>query len=80
MAASRDAVQPAAARRSATATALERSSSAFGKHGRRVDAEIDSIRCIGLNEVARPGNLVGVEVAATAPGLRILAEWPRAGR
>jgi hypothetical protein len=51
----------------------------FGHHHRRVDAEIDGVRCIGLNKVARPGNLVAVEIAATAPGFRIVGEWPRAG-
>jgi hypothetical protein len=28
----------------------------------RVDAEIDGVGCIGLNKVARPGNLVAVEI------------------
>jgi predicted phosphodiesterase len=51
----------------------------FGHHHRRVDAEVDGIRCIGLNKVARPGNLVAVEIAPTAPGFRILGEWPHAG-
>lgn len=48
----------------------------FGHHHHRVDAEIDGIRCIGLNKVARPGNLVAVEIAATSSGFRMLGEWP----
>jgi hypothetical protein len=51
----------------------------FSHHHHRVDAEIDGIRCIGLNKVARPGNLVAVEIVETGPGFRILDEWPRAG-
>jgi hypothetical protein len=48
----------------------------FGHHHHRIDAVIEDVSCIGLNKVGRPGNLVAVDVTATAPGFRVLAEWP----
>ncbi|HMI91379.1 MAG TPA: metallophosphoesterase [Polyangiales bacterium] len=48
----------------------------FGHHHHRIDAEIDGIRCIGLNKVARPGNLVAVDVTVLGDGCRVLGEWP----
>jgi predicted phosphodiesterase len=48
----------------------------FGHHHHRVDADIDGVRCIGLNKVARPGNLVAVEIAALDNACRVLGEWP----
>lgn len=47
----------------------------FGHHHRRVEAEIDGVRCFGLNVVGRPGNLVAFEVERRGEG-RVLAEWP----
>lgn len=63
-----------------------------GRSGRPLPATITTVstrrsrggRCVGLNKVARPANLVAIELTATAPGFRILGEWPdghgRAGR
>jgi hypothetical protein len=34
----------------------------FGHHLARVDAQIAGVRCIGLNKIARPGNLVAIEI------------------
>jgi hypothetical protein len=48
----------------------------FGHHHHRIDAVVEGVCCIGLNRVGRPGNLVAVDVTATAPGFRVLAEWP----
>lgn len=48
----------------------------FGHHHTRVNAEIGGIRCIGLNEVGMPGNLVAVDMPARGRGYEILAEWP----
>ena len=47
-----------------------------GHHHRRVDAEIDGIRCISLNKVGRSGNLIAVEIDPGQPGFHILGEWP----
>jgi hypothetical protein len=49
----------------------------FGHHHTRVDAEIAGVRCLGLNKVARPGNLVAFEIAAGRPDWRHLGEWPK---
>ena len=34
----------------------------FGHHHTRVDAEVSGVRCIGLNKIAMPGNLVAIDV------------------
>lgn len=49
----------------------------FGHHHRRVDAEIGGVRCVGLNAVGRPGNLVAFELERGGEA-RILGEWPAA--
>ncbi|MBX3251749.1 MAG: metallophosphoesterase [Myxococcales bacterium] len=48
----------------------------FGHHHTRVDAEVSGVRCIGLNKVARPGNLVAFEMTAGRRDWRLLGEWP----
>ncbi len=48
----------------------------FGHHHTRLDAEVAGIRCVGLNKVAMPGNLVAVEVDARGRGWSLLGEWP----
>jgi len=48
----------------------------FGHHHVRIDAEVAGVRCIGLNIVARPGNLVAVELASRGREWSILGEWP----
>lgn len=34
----------------------------FGHHHTRVDAEVEGVRCIGLNKVGMPGNLVAIDM------------------
>jgi len=48
----------------------------FGHHHTGLDAEIAGVRCIGLNKVAMPGNLVALDVPARGRGYEILGEWP----
>jgi hypothetical protein len=47
----------------------------FGHHT-RLDAEVAGVRCVGLNKVAMPGNLVAVELEAHGRGWSLLGEWP----
>ena len=49
----------------------------FGHHHTRLDAEIAGVRCVGLNKVAMPGNLVALDVPARGRGYEIRGEWPR---
>ena len=49
----------------------------FGHHHTRLDAEIAGVRCVGLNKVAMPGNLVAVDISARDQGYEFLGEWPR---
>ena len=52
----------------------------FGHHHTRIDAEIGGVRCIGLNKVGMPGNLVALDMPARGRGYEVLGEWPeRAG-
>lgn len=46
----------------------------FGHHHQRVDAEISGVRCIGLNVVGRPGNLVAVDLDVQAETWTIVGE------
>ncbi len=48
----------------------------FGHHHARIDAEIHGVRCIGLNKVRCPGNLVAVELGKHRKDVVILGEWP----
>lgn len=50
----------------------------FGHHHMRVDAEVAGVRCIGLNKVRRPGNLVALDFDARTRQWAILGEWPAA--
>lgn len=50
----------------------------FGHHHRRVDAEVSGVRCIGLNIVGRPGNLVAIDMPARGRGWAVRGEWPPA--
>lgn len=45
----------------------------FGHHHTRVDAAVAGVRCIGLNKIAMPGNLVAIDMQ---PGKR---EWSLLG-
>lgn len=48
----------------------------FGHHHQRLDTEVSGVRCIGLNVVGRPGNLVAFTLGdGTA---ELVAEWPGA--
>jgi hypothetical protein len=49
----------------------------FGHHHTRLDAEIVGVCCVGLNNVAMPGNLMAVDMPAQESGYEILGEWPR---
>lgn len=51
----------------------------FGHYHRRVDAEIGGVRCIGLNLVRRPGNLLAVEIDPRTGDWSIAGEWPAHG-
>lgn len=48
----------------------------FGHHHTRIDAEVAGVPCIGLNKVARPGNLVAVEMEPRGREWSLLGEWP----
>jgi len=47
----------------------------FGHHHTRIDADISGVRCIGLNKIARPGNLVAIEIEAGKRDWSLLAEY-----
>jgi hypothetical protein len=48
----------------------------FGHHHRRIDAEVAGVRCIGLNKVRMPGNLVAIDFNPRGREWSILGEWP----
>jgi len=48
----------------------------LGHHHARVRNDTDSIPCIGLNIVGRPGHLVAVEIEERGREWRIMGEWP----
>ena len=50
----------------------------FGHHHNRVDWDVGGIKCVGLNVVRRPGNLVGIEVSVKGREWQHLGEWPKA--
>jgi hypothetical protein len=47
----------------------------FGHHHTRVDANVSGIRCIGLNKIAIPGNLVAIDIEGGKPGWSLLSEF-----
>jgi predicted phosphodiesterase len=47
----------------------------FGHHHTRVDAEVSGVRCIGLNKVSMPGNLVAIEMEPGKRGWSLLGEF-----
>jgi len=49
----------------------------FGHHHTRLDADVHGVPCVGLNKVARPGNLVAVEMRHGERGYAVIGEWPR---
>jgi len=46
----------------------------FGHHHTPVDAEVSGVRCIGLNKIAMPGNLVAIDIE------RGNSEWSLLGK
>jgi hypothetical protein len=49
----------------------------FGHQHTRVDAEVSGVRCIGLNKIAMPGNLVAIEMESGRQDWSMLGEYPR---
>jgi hypothetical protein len=50
----------------------------LGHHHTRVDAEVSGIRSAGLNKLARPGNLVAIEIEPDGQGWSLLGEYGHA--
>jgi hypothetical protein len=49
----------------------------FGHHHTRVDAEINGVRCIGLNKSPHAGSLVALDMAADGgQAWQVLGDWP----
>jgi predicted phosphodiesterase len=48
----------------------------FGHHHVRVDASVGGVRCVGLNKVGSPGNLVALQLKQGG-GWENLGEWPK---
>lgn len=48
----------------------------FGHHHQRVETDVSGVRCIGLNAVGRPGNLVAFRLEEGV--CEIVGEWPGA--
>jgi predicted phosphodiesterase len=48
----------------------------FGHHHTCVDGEVAGVRCIGLNKVRMPGNLVAIDFEPRGREWSILGEWP----
>jgi predicted phosphodiesterase len=47
----------------------------FGHHHARVDAVVSGVRCIGLNKVTMPGNLVAIDMEAGKQDWSLLGEF-----
>lgn len=48
----------------------------FGHHHTRVDGEVAGVRCIGLNKVQMPGNLVAIDIDPRRREWCVRGEWP----
>ena len=48
----------------------------FGHHHVRTTAEVNGIKCFGLNNVGYPGNLISIEMKSSVEGYIKLGEWP----
>lgn len=48
----------------------------FGHHHTRVDGVVRGVRCIGLNKVGHPRNLVALDVNTNERNFEVLGEWP----
>lgn len=49
----------------------------FCHHHTRLDAEVAGVRCLGLNKVRMPGNLVAVDLDDHGPGRNVIGESPQ---
>jgi predicted phosphodiesterase len=49
----------------------------FGHHHVRLDADVDGVRCVGLNAISYPGSLVAMTIERGA-GCTLIGEWPQA--
>jgi hypothetical protein len=47
----------------------------FGHYHTRVDAEISGVRCIGLNKIAMPGNLIAINIERGKTDWSLLGEF-----
>jgi hypothetical protein len=47
----------------------------FGHHHIRVDVEVSGVRCIGVNKIAPPGNLVAIDMAPGKQEWSLLGEF-----
>jgi hypothetical protein len=47
----------------------------FGYHHTRIDAEVSGVRCIGLNKIAMPGNLVAIDMESGTRAWSFLGEF-----
>ena len=47
----------------------------FGHHHARVDDEVSGVRCVGLNKVASPGNLVAIEFEPKGREWSLIGEY-----
>lgn len=47
----------------------------FGHHHARVDVEVANVRCIGLNKVGMPGNLVAIDMEPGKEEFSVLGEY-----
>ena len=57
--------------------ALDGAAALIEKLAVRIDAEVGGIKCIGLNKVGYPGNLVAISVEGNrGAGWSLLGEWP----
>lgn len=48
----------------------------FGHHHVRVTGAVASVPCLGLNKIARPGNLCAIEMHARRANWTLLGDWP----
>jgi hypothetical protein len=48
----------------------------FGHHHTRIDGEVAGVRCIGLNKVRMPGNLVAIDFDQRDRDWSLLGQWP----
>jgi len=48
----------------------------FGHHHTRLDSEVAGVRCIGLNKVQKPGNLVAIDIDPCRREWSVRGEWP----